>query len=126
MTESEIRRPGAAPNSGINSAMASGYRLPVDSDGGIELSQIRPGTILEVQTKNSTYTVIPQESGDMMIWGHPEYCPEPTLVSGLGSAYITGLFREGYLGPGMRLNFPSDGRRISTSRIIGIQAKKKN
>lgn len=119
-------------NSGIHnsspahdSAIISGFHLPVDADGGIELRGIRPGTVLEVNTKNSTYTVIPQASGAMLIWGHPDYCPEPTLVSGLGSAYVTGLFREGYLGPNMRLTFPIGGRRVSTSRIVSIAVKKR-
>ena len=120
-------------NSGIHSSnnsspsgIISGIYLPTDADGGIELSELRPGTMLEVQTKNNVYTVIPQATGEMMIWGHPEYCPEPTLIAGLGSAYVTGLFREGYLAPGMRLSFPSGGRRVNTSRIVAIQAKKKN
>lgn len=106
--------------------MISGIYLPMDADGGIELKQVKPGTVLEVQTKNNTYTVIPQASGEMMIWGHPEYCPEPTLITGLGSTYVTGLFRESYLAPGMRLSFPSAGRRVNTSRIVSIHPKKKN
>lgn len=122
MANSGIFGPSAVPNS----AIISGFHLPIDADGGIDLSQIKAGTILEVQTKNNTYTVIPQASGEMLIWGHPEYCPEPTLITGLGSAYVTGLFREGYLGPGMRLSFPSGGRRVSTSRIVEIKLKQKN
>ena len=113
-------------NSALHAVVISGYHLPLDSDGGVDLGQIKPGTILEVQTKNNAYTVIPQPSGEMLIWGHPEYCPEPTLITGLGSAYVTGVIREGYLGPGMRLTFPSEGRRVSTSRIVGLRAKQKN
>ncbi|MFN0104452.1 MAG: hypothetical protein ACKV2U_20490 [Bryobacteraceae bacterium] len=97
----------------------------IDVEGGIELGQIRPGIILEVHTRNSTYTVIPQASGQL-VWGHPEYCPQPTLVTGLGATYENGHFREGYLAPGTRLSFPIDGRRVSTSRIVAIREKKKN
>jgi hypothetical protein len=122
MANSGIFRSNAAPNS----AIVSGIQIPVDADGGIELGQVKAGTVLEVQTKNNLYTVIPQPSGEMMIWGHPEYCPDPTLIRGLGSAYVTGLFREGYLGPGMRLSFPTGGRRVSTSRIVSIHAKPKH
>ena len=113
-------------NSSTPSAIISGIHLPTDADGGIELAQLKPGTMLEVRTKNNSYTVIPQASGEMLIWGHPDYCPEPTLITGLGSAYVTGLFREGYVAPGMRLSFPSGGRRVNTSRIVSIQPKKKN
>jgi len=122
MANSGIFGSNAAPNS----AIVSGIQVPVDADGGIDLRQVKAGTVLEVQTKNNVYTVIPQASGEMMIWGHPEYCPDPTLIKGLGSAYVTGLFREGYLGPGMRLSFPSGGKRISTSRIVSIEARQKH
>lgn len=106
---------GAPPRSSLT--------VPVDSDGGIDLTQVPPGTILEVQTRNSLYTLIPQASGETLIWGHPEFCPEPTLVNQLGSAYLTGVFREGYVGPGLRLTFPHGVRRVCTSRIVTIQAK---
>ena len=113
-------------NATLPNVTGSGPHLPFDSEGGIELSQIQPGTILEVQTKNNAYTVIPQESGEMLIWGHPEYCPEPILTPSLGSAYLTGVLRLGYLGPGMRLTFPTEGRRVITSRIVALRAKPKN
>ena len=120
-------------NSGIynsnlrpDSAVISGFPLPVDAEGGIDLRQVKPGTVIEVETRNNTYTLIPQASGETMIWGHPEYCPEPTLLRGVGGAYVNGLFREGYLSPEMRLSFPSDGRRVSTSRIVAIRPKQRN
>jgi len=120
-------------NSGIynsnlrpDSAVISGFQLPVDAEGGIDLRQVKPGTVIEVETRNNTYTLIPQASGETMIWGHPEYCPEPTLIAGVGGAYVNGLFREGYLSPEMRLSFPSDGRRVSTSRIVAIRPKQRN
>lgn len=122
MADSGIYNSTVRPDSGV----VSGILLPVDEEGGIDLRQILPGTVIEVQTKNNTYTVIPQASGEMLIWGHPEYCPEPTLITGLGSAYVTGLFRESYLGPGMRLSFPSAGRRVNTSRIVAIHPQRKN
>jgi len=120
-------------NSGIynsnlrpDSAVISGFQLPVDAEGGIDLRQVKPGTVIEVETRNNTYTLIPQASGETMIWGHPEYCPEPTLIAGVGGAYVNGLFREGYLSPEMRLSFPSYGRRVSTSRIVAIRPKQRN
>ena len=122
MANSGILGPSAVPNS----AIISGIHLPVDADGGIDLRQIKAGTILEVQTKNNAYTVIPQASGEVLIWGHPEYCPEPILTPSLGSAYLTGVLRLGYLGLGMRLTFPTEGRRVITSRIVALRAKPKN
>jgi len=98
----------------------------LDPDGGVELKSVRPGSVLEVQTRNTTYTVIPQSSGEIMIWGHPQYCPEPVLLSGLGSVYVTGVLRKGYLGTGMRLSFRVGDHYITTSRIVGITAKLKH
>lgn len=114
-------------NSGIhNSSSGSDIYHLVDADGGFELGQLRAGTMLEVETKNNVYTVIPQASGGTVIWGHPEYCAEPTLIEGLGGTYTTGYFREGYLAPGMRLSFPSGERRVQTSRILALRVKKRN
>lgn len=97
-----------------------------DSDGGVELSQLRPGTILEVQTRNSTYTVIPQERGELLIWGNAHYCPEPVKISSLGSCYATGVLRKDYIGLGMRLSFRIADHHITTSRILKIQPKPRN
>lgn len=104
----------------------SGSFLTLDAEGGLQLSSLKAGTILEVRTRNNAYTVIPQESGTALLCGHPEYCPEPIAIEGIGSSYITGVFREGYLGTGMRLTFPHQGKRVFTSRIVSIERKQRN
>lgn len=113
-------------SSGAQSGIVGRLPLPVDADGGVELALLPVGTVLEVRTRNTTYTVIPQASGEMMIWGHPDYCPEPMLTAGLGGVHVTGVIREGYVAPGMRLSFPKGERRVQTSRIVAIQASRKN
>jgi hypothetical protein len=113
-------------NGALQSGASSGKQPVFDANGGIDLRSINPSTVLRVQTRNNTYTVIPQVSGEMLIWGHPEFCPEPILIAGLGSAHDTGYFREGYLCPGLRLSFPSAGRRVATSNITAIQIIQKN
>lgn len=95
-------------------------------EGGLLLPSLPAGTLVEVCTKNHTYTVIPQATGEATVWGHPEYCPAPVTVQGLGGAYVTSVFREGYLAPGMRLSFPAEGRRVNTSRIQSLRVKKHN
>jgi hypothetical protein len=122
MGNSSLHNSSGRPDSGI----ISGFHLLIDAEGGVNLRQIRPGSVLEIQTRNTTYTVVPQASGEMLIWGHPEYCPQPTLLSGLGGVYDTGMFREGYLAPGMRLSFPIAGQRVNTSRVVAIHAKQRN
>jgi hypothetical protein len=96
-------------------------QLSPDEEGGVEIKNVPQGLMLEVRTKNHTYTVIPQKSGECLIWGHPEICPEPTMVQRLGSS-IGYIQREGYLGPGMRLIFRTHEHPIQTSRIVGIRA----
>jgi hypothetical protein len=98
----------------------------LDPDGGIDLSTVRAGSVLEVQTKNTTYTVIPQGSGEVLIWGHPQYCPEPVKIPSIGSVYVTGVLRKDYLGVGMRLSFRIAEHHITTSRILKIEAKPKH
>ena len=122
MSNSSIIRSVDNPDSGILTLKM----LSFDPDGGVDLSTVRAGTVLEVQTRNTAYTVIPQVSGEVLIWGHPEFCPEPVSLNGLGSTYVTGVFRPGYLGLGMRLSFQIAGRHITTSRILKIQAKPRN
>jgi hypothetical protein len=122
MSNSNIIRREASPDSGIFSRNQSAF----DSDGGMELAGVRPGTVLEVQTKNTAYTVIPQEGGDLLIWGHSHYCPEPVKIGGIGSCYATGVVRKAYLGVGMRLNFRIADHNITTSRILKIQFKPSN
>ena len=113
-------------NSGIFNSNSALSRAPLDAEGGLDVRELGPGFLLEVQTKNNTYTIVPQSSGDALVWGHPEYCPEPTLVTNLGSAHASGLFRENYIGPGLRLTFRVDGRCVSTSRVVRLQAKRHN
>lgn len=122
MPNFDVYKSNERPDSGI----ISGVHLLIDTEGGIDLRQIKPGTLLEIQTRNTTYSMVPHPSGEMLIWGHAQYCPEPTLFSGVGGVYDTGIFREGYLAPGMRLSFPFGGQRVQTSRVVAIQAQRRN
>ena len=122
MNDSSLIRREQSPDSGIFTRNLPAF----DSDGGVELAGVRAGTVLEVQTKNTAYTVIPQDGGELLIWGHPHYCPEPVKIGGLDSCYATGVLRKGYLGMGMRLTFRIADHHITTSRILKIQHKPRN
>ena len=122
MSNSSLIRSAESPDSGIFSGSLPAF----DSDGGVDLAGVRPGTALEVQTKNTSYTVIPQEGGEVLIWGHHHYCPEPVKIGALDSCYSTGVLRKGYLGMGMRLTFRLGDHHITTSRILKIQPKQRN
>ncbi len=54
-------------------------------DGGVALDELPIGTILDVQTANTLYTIENRGDGEVLISGHPEICPEPVLVHLHGS-----------------------------------------
>ena len=115
---------GSVVDSGQHSDSAIGLaQLHLDEEGGVELAHVPAGMTLEVQTKNHTYTIIRQPTGEVLIWGHPEICPEPIAVTELGSTAGGYIVREGYFRPGMRLVFLHQGRPVKTSRILGVRAR---
>ncbi|MBK5292071.1 MAG: hypothetical protein JJE04_10390 [Acidobacteriia bacterium] len=114
---------GSVIESGQHSDSAIRFaRLHPDEEGGVELANVPAGMMLEVRTKNHTYTIIPQPNGEALIWGHPELCPEPIAVTGIGSSPGGYIVREGYFCPEMRLVFRHLDRPIKTSRILGVRA----
>ena len=74
-------------------------------DGGVELSRLPTGAVVEVTTRHHTYTVENLGDGDVLISGHPKYCPEPTLVRFHGSTWGTPMLRRRYIGREMRMEF---------------------
>jgi len=96
--------------------------IQCEIEGGVDLRDVAPGTILEVQTMNRVYTVVPQPSGHAMISGHPVFCPNPVLVSICGSTWGGSLLKEQYIGRGMHLEFRHpEYLPITTSRIVEIR-----
>ena len=65
-----------------------------EAESGIYLSDVPPGTMIEVQTENSVYTIVSRKPGETWISGHPVYCPEPVLVNIRGSIGSGGELRE--------------------------------
>ena len=47
---------------------------------GVMLNELPLGTVLEAQTKHHTYHLENRGKGNVLISGHPTYCPEPVLV----------------------------------------------
>ena len=73
--------------------------------GGVELSELAPGAVVEVTTRHHTYTLENRGDGDVLICGHPMYCPEPVLVRFHGSTWGTPLIRRRFIGREMRMEF---------------------
>lgn len=89
-------------------------------EGGVDLRQLSSGAVVEARTKNSIYTVQLGEGGQLMLTGHAEHCPVPTEVVSVGSVLLTGAVCDGYLAPGMRMEFRVGARRVFTSRLLSV------
>lgn len=91
-------------------------------EGGVDLNQLAPGSVLMIQTQNRLYKMVVLADGAAMLSGHPEFCLEPTKVRIQGSTWGGSMLKARYLGRGMHLEFEHPlHRRIITSRILDIR-----
>jgi hypothetical protein len=92
-------------------------------EGGVSLGDLSPSTVLEIETQNHRYTAVFLGESQAMISGHPEYCPEPTLVAIAGSTWGGSMLKLRYIGRGMHLEFshPEYHSPIVTSRIQAVR-----
>jgi hypothetical protein len=89
-------------------------------EGGVDLRGLVAGAVVEARTKNSVYEIRIGEQGRILLAGHAEHCPTPTEVVSVGSVLLTGAVCDGYLAPGMRMEFRVGERRVFTSRLTGV------
>ena len=89
-------------------------------EGGVDLRGLLAGAVVEARTKNSVYEIRIGEQGRILLAGHAEHCPTPTEVVSVGSVLLTGAVCDGYLAPGMRMEFRVGERRVFTSRLTGV------
>jgi hypothetical protein len=94
-------------------------------EGGVYLRDLPEPATVEVITKNRSYIMVVRHDGSAWIWGHPEYCPEPTLVRITGCNWGGSMLMSHYLGRGMHLEFrhPDYPGPIITSRIADIRVR---
>jgi len=91
-------------------------------EGGVYLEDLAPGAVLEIETQNRSYTLINRGQGNALIWGHPEFCPDPVLVRIEGSNWGGSMLKASFIGRGMHLEFRHPAfRTITTSRIVEIR-----
>jgi hypothetical protein len=93
-----------------------------ESEEGLSLEDSSIGDLVEVETKHRCYTFENRGNGEVLISGHPEYCPQPVLVALNGSTWGGPVMKMGFIGRGMLLEFrhPVYGI-IRTSRIQEIR-----
>ena len=101
----------------INSAIARS-----EVEGGVLLEDLPVGARLEVETRHHHYDIVNRGGGEVMIMGHPVYCPEPVPVKVHGSTFGGSMLKMHFIGRGMRLEFrhPTHGV-VRTSKIREIR-----
>ena len=104
-------------NEGINQNACQSER-----EGGLCLDNLKVGDLLELETKNRTYLIENRGNGEILISGHPKYCPQPTPVELYGSTWGGIILKPRFIGRHMSLAFrhPQHGV-IRTSRIQEIR-----
>ena len=117
LPNSEPFRPHPNFDSGINSAICQS-----EMEGGVSLNELPVNALLEVETKHHRYQIENRGDGEVMISGHPEYCPEPVLVQLNGSTWGTPMIKVRFIGRGMGMEFHHPTRGIiRTSRVQEIR-----
>ena len=72
-----------------------------DTDKGVYLDELGPGDHLEIQTRSRYYHLFNQGGGEVLISGHPEYCPKPVQVRVSGSTWGGSMLKQGFIGEGI-------------------------
>ena len=91
-------------------------------EGGVPLDALPLGAVLLVQTMYHLYRLENRGEGEVLISGHPRFCPEPVLVQLHGSPWGTSLIRTRFIGRGLRMEFNHpDCGIVLTSRVREIQ-----
>lgn len=108
---------------GVFSDEINGNIVRSEVEGGVYLKDLPKGSELEIETENRAYRIMVQADGKTLISGHPQFCPQPILVSIHGSSWGGSMLKVAYIGRGMHLEFGHpEFRTITTSRIREIRA----
>jgi hypothetical protein len=94
----------------------------IDVDDGIHFDRLPKGARLVFQTLDREYFIEACGGMNARISGHPDYCPEPTLIAVRGSRRHGSKIQRGFIGRGMRFEFwhPTRGV-ISTSAVCEVR-----
>lgn len=89
---------------------------PLEVPDGVDLKNLRPGSLVDVETKSRHYLIECLGGDTIRISGHPEYCPEPVR------AHLEGVIERG-----RRLKFLlNDDRPVTTTRILSLHVDLRN
>ena len=92
-------------------------------EGGVFLNDLPPSTVLEIQTQHHCYEVVLLDDNNVLISGHPRYCPEPIQVAIAGSTWGGSMLKRRFVGRGMHLEFrhPEYRTPIVTSPVQKVR-----
>jgi hypothetical protein len=92
---------------------------------GVDLRSLRPGSLIDVETKSRHYHIECLGGDAIRISGHPEYCPQPVPAHLRGAIDKKGDVESGVIEPGMRLLLLlNDDHPITTSRVVSVHVKR--
>jgi len=92
-------------------------------EGGVHLHDLRPGSVLAIETTNRVYRMVVLGERTALLSGHPRFCPDPEEVRINGSTWGGSMLKMKFVGRGMHLEFEHPVHRtILTSRIIDVRA----
>jgi hypothetical protein len=96
---------------------------PREGEVGVYVDELGDGQILEIVTRRHKYLVVKQAGSEVLMLGHPMFCPEPVLVQILGSfaTWPDASPEPGFIGCGMYLMFKHPVfDQVTTSRVMEI------
>lgn len=98
-------------------------RIKPSTGEGVHLDDLATGAVLELETQHHHYTLVKRTGSQVLISGHPTFCPKPTAVQieGPFADLPMVLPRPGFIGRGMYLMFQHPVyHNVTTSRIREI------
>ena len=97
-------------------------RVPAGEIDSVDIEELPIGAKLEVETGHTTYVLENRGQGQVLISGHPQFCPEPVLVEFQGAVGGAALLKLWHIEPGLKMAFqhPSLGT-VRTSRVRAIR-----
>jgi len=106
------------------SSTLTGFVEEVARVGGVSIAELEPITPLVVRTENSLYRItILEPRGRRILVQGGAYFPESTPAELEGSSLGGSLLKQGWIGPGLRMEISSEGKRVVTSRVRSMEIR---
>ena len=99
-----------------------GFAEEVADIRGLAVEKLAPISPLVVKTENTVYEITVLDPARLRITVRGgSYFPRPTAALLEGSSFGGSLLKQGWIGPGLRMEICSDGLRVVTSRVQSIE-----